>query len=370
MEVLVHVGDSIQDAIDSMHEAGGGRVVLSPGSHHSGTIYMKSYVELHLPAGATLQGSSKVDDYDDFSDPGFEPVAPEKSRKCLIAGAHAEGIAITGGGEVNGAGPDFYDTNVPEGEFYAKPPHPRPRMLQLYNCRGVRIEGVSFIDSPGWTFWLIDCERVDIHRIRVEGCQQMINNDGIDLDGCRRVTVSDCVVRTGDDCIVVRAIPKGDGREVVCEGITVTNCVLDSWCQGIRIGCPSDDTVRNCTFSNLVIQGRGRGIHINNPKRYLRKGCSGFLNLHDLLFSNIVLSTGNVPIAINVEDGIRLRRLSDIVFTNLTIRSPQPCRLEGCSETTIEDISFNHVKTNRAMVIERCRNVVQHQFQIDTDKSE
>ena len=184
-------GAAIQRAIDEAHQAGGGTVSLEPGVYPSGTLHLKSNVELHLPAGSRIQGYPRPELYEDFCDPGFDAVAPEGSRKCLIAAAHAENIAITGSGEINGAGPEFYDRNVPPDAFFAKPPHPRPRMIQCFDCRNLRFEGVSFADSPGWTFWLLGCEDVNVSRVRVTGCQQMINNDGIDIDDCRRVTVSD-----------------------------------------------------------------------------------------------------------------------------------------------------------------------------------
>jgi polygalacturonase len=365
MDFVVKPGEPIQAAIDAAHTRGGGRVIIEAGIHLTRTVYLKSCVELHLSMGAKIQGSTNVENYDDFCDPGFDAVSPEGSRKCLIAAAHAENIAITGSGEINGAGPKFYDTNVPAGSFFAKPPRPRPRMIQFYDCKKVRFEGVSFIDSPGWTFWLMACEDVNIHRITVTGCQQMINNDGIDIDDCRRVTVSDCLIRTGDDCLVLRAIRKSPDHHALCEGVTVTNCVLDSWCQGLRVGCPSDDTIRNCTFSNLVIQGHGNGININNPKRYLRPGCRGYLDLHDIVFNNLVIKSGHVPIWINVEEGVKLRRLAGVTFSNIRIRADQPCRLEGSSETTIEDIRFSEVTCSQAIVVSKCRNISLNQITVD-----
>jgi polygalacturonase len=365
MEHQVKPGKSIQAAIDAANEAGGGRVVLEPGVHPSTTLFMKSNVELHISAGAKIQGSDKAEDYPDFRDPGFDAVAPEKSRKCLIAAAHCENVAITGDGEINGAGPAFYDTNVPDGAFFAKPPHPRPRMIQFFNCRNVRFEGPSFIDSPGWTFWLIACENVKIHRITVTGNQQMINNDGIDIDDCRNVTVSDCVITTGDDCLILRAIRKGPEHHAVCENVVVTNCVLDSRCQAIRVGCPSDDTIRSCTFGNLVLRGSGNGININNPKRYLMQGCNGYLDLHDILFGNLVIESKRVPIWINVEEGVALRRIGGMTFSNIRIRSENPCRLEGSTETIIEDVRFSEVRCQKAPIIENCRRISLNQVEID-----
>ena len=117
--VVEKSGTAIQTAIDRTAAAGGGRVILKSGIYPSGTLYLKSNVELHLEAGAVILGSPNWQDYDDFIHPE-QPVTPENSRKCFIAAADAENIAITGSGEINGQGPMFYDRNVPAGKFFAK----------------------------------------------------------------------------------------------------------------------------------------------------------------------------------------------------------------------------------------------------------
>ncbi len=336
-------GAAIQQAIDSAAQAGGGRVVLEPGIYLSGTLYLRSNIELHLPGGAKILGEPTPDRYDDFCHPGFDAVAPEGSRKCLIAAAECENISITGQGEINGNGPLFYDRNVPPGTFFAKPPHPRPRMVQLYRCRNVLIDGVSFLDSPGWSFWLIACEDVRISRIRIAGCQQMINNDGIDIDSCRRVAVSDSFFRTGDDCLILRAIRRTPEEPSVCEEVTVTNCVLDSASQGIRIGCPSDDTIRNCSFSNIIFRGTGNGIVSVHPYRYLRKDCKGYLQVSDLLFENFDITTERAPVVLFCEGAIQLRGLERLTFRNFRIQAKQPFQLIGNAVTTLRDIRFTDI---------------------------
>jgi polygalacturonase len=145
--------DAIQEAIDRCGEAGGGRVVLDPGTYMSGTLWLRSNVELHLAAGATLQGTTDPDLYEEFTAPGFRHEhAPEGNSRALLCASGAANVAITGGGEINGAGPGFYDTDIPaEQGHYAKPDIPRPRMVIFYRCRDLRLEGTAFVDSPCWT---------------------------------------------------------------------------------------------------------------------------------------------------------------------------------------------------------------------------
>ena len=88
---------SLQQQIDAASNAGGGRVVLRSGVHESGTLYLKSNVELHLEEGAVLRGPADPDAYDDVDDPRIGRV-PERSRKAFIVCMDAENVAITGKG--------------------------------------------------------------------------------------------------------------------------------------------------------------------------------------------------------------------------------------------------------------------------------
>jgi len=353
---------AIQQAIDACHAAGGGRVLCSPGCFITGSVELKSNVELHLAPGCRLVGSTDLADYDDFAAEGFlAQNSPEGNSKSLIRAACAENIAITGSGEVNGSGLAFYDTQTPTKRFFSKPPTARPRIGMFYKCRNVRIEDASFVDSPCWTLWFMKCERVSIHRARVIGDQRMINNDGIDIDACRDVTISDCIVKTGDDCLVLRSIQRMFAEPAVCENVAVSNCVLDSWCQGIRIGCPSDSVVRNCTLSNLVINSRANGIVFDNPRRYLRDECKGAADVHDILFSNVAITCGATPIKVFVEDGIKLAALARLTFSNFRIRSGAPCMVQGSPETIVSDIHFDNVSIETtgpdAILCRHCRGV-------------
>ena len=219
-------GDAIQRAIDAANAAGGGRVTLERGIYESGTIYLKSHVELHIPEGAVLRGAARPEDYDDVDDPRITK-APEKSKKAFIACIGAEDVSITGSGVIDGQGPCFYDTTKRQWGMYAKPPHPRPRMIEFVKCRNVRFSDITFKDSPGWTCWIRMCDDFSAERVKIHADQLMINNDGFHMDGCRRVRIRNCDLKTGDDCIVMRAIqsPCGDSR--LCEDMLVEDCNLN-----------------------------------------------------------------------------------------------------------------------------------------------
>jgi len=255
-----------------------------------------------------------------------------------------EDAAITGPGEINGSGPAFYDTSTRQwGRFYQKPSTPRPRLLIAYQCRNLRLEEAAFNDSPCWTFWLMQCEGVAIRRIRMLADQKMINNDGIDLDMCRDVTISDSQFRTGDDCIILRAMRPVFETERPCENIVVTNCLLDSGCQGIRVGCPSDGTIRNATFSNLIINSQHNGIIFEFPQRYLAAGCRGAADIRHVVFTQVVIECRGIPIGLIAEEGVALPHLGEIDFSHFRIRSGRPMIVQGNPETVIQNVTFSDI---------------------------
>ncbi|MDD5707893.1 MAG: glycosyl hydrolase family 28 protein, partial [Kiritimatiellae bacterium] len=313
--------------------------------------------------GCRLVGSTNLADYDDFIAPGFRhELAPEKSSKSILRAIEAEDFSITGPGEINGAGPAFFDAQSVTGDCsYRKPDSPRPRILMAYKCRNFRIEDASFNDSPCWTFWLMQCQGIGIHRIKMRADQRMINNDGIDLDMCRDVTVSDSLFSTGDDCVVLRSMRLLYETELPCENVTVSNCVLDSWCQGIRVGCPGDGVIRNCTFNNLIITGRGNGIVFNNPKRYLPTNSQGSADIRNILFADVVINCSNAPIKMDVDAGVSLPYLGGVSFTNFRIKSGKPIIIQGSPETIIRDVSLSNVAIDTsgedAIICRHCQGV-------------
>ncbi|MGI6497117.1 MAG: glycoside hydrolase family 28 protein [Kiritimatiellia bacterium] len=344
---------ALQAAIDAVSAAGGGRVACPAGVFLTGTLTLRSHVELHLAPGCRLQGSTDLAHYESFGAPdlAFLPTTTEGCTQCLVRATDAEDIAITGPGEINGAGPAFYDTSDTSwgGCFYRKPPTPRPRLVMMYRCRRVRFADASFVDSPCWTFWLICCEQVAVRGIRVQGDQRMINNDGIDFDACRDVTVSDSLFRTGDDCLVLRNLGfcrTGGNRTDACENIVVANCVLDSWCQGVRIGCPGDGIIRHARFSNLVVTCRGNGVATQNPQRYV-PSCfttEGPLDVSDIAFDNVAIDSGGHPVRIDLWEGFALRRLGGMRFSHCRFRGKRGIRLQGTPATPVQGMAFHDVQ--------------------------
>lgn len=343
--------EAIQARIDTVAAHGGGRVTIPKGIHPCRTLYMKSGVELHLEEGAVLLGGTRPEDYDDALPPDqiytyANAVPATATRKAFIFAENAHDIAITGPGTIDSQGPAFFDHNTRfgGGSAWDKPPVPRPRMVILLRCRNIRFEDVTFKDCPLWTMWLRRCENIDVSRIRIDAEQRMINSDGIDFDGCRHVRVSDSVFRTGDDCIVLRAIR--DEREkdaiVVTEDVVVSNCSLNTPCQGVRIGCPSDDTIRDAVFRDIEFVGQN-AIGSQQPRVYLTEGDNGYLLTRNILFENWTVTSGGHPLALFVDRGITLRDFGHMTFRNFKIKSGKPFLVRGNEESPVRGMTFENI---------------------------
>jgi len=341
----------LQAEIDAAAARGGGRVTVPAGTHPCGTLRLKSGVELHVPEGATLLGGGRSEDYDDviperylYSYEGMNPYVA--SRKAFIYAENAENVAITGKGTIHGSGQAFFDHGTVLWErFWAKPDCYRVRSVVFVNCRNVRFEDTTYRDASVWTMWLRYCENVTVSRINVDVEQKIINSDGIDFDGCRHVRVGDSRFHTGDDSIVQRAIrDAGDPeRVIVCEDVVVSNCVLESACNGVRIGCPSDDVVRDALFKDIVFRGQ-TAITAEQPRRYLTAGNTGRLVTRSLVFENWRIERAKFPLDVWVEDGVTLKDFGHMTFRNFEVTGEHPLKVARGDRTPVRDMWFENVR--------------------------
>jgi polygalacturonase len=87
---------AIQSAIDQVNNEGGGKVIIPPGIFLSGTLALKSNVELTLEKGAVLLGSIDIKDYYRI-----------ENDNALIIARDQHDIKISGEGTINGRGQEL-----------------------------------------------------------------------------------------------------------------------------------------------------------------------------------------------------------------------------------------------------------------------
>jgi len=366
---------SIQQAIDACYQNGGGKVIIPPGEFITGTIVLKSNVNLYLEQGASLIGSPDTADY---RIGGY--------LHGLIYAYQATGISISGEGEIDGNGTSFhlaekahmgndFDRKVTrQGPDYMPenllPPDgpisydSRPGMMVVFlQCEQVAIKDVTFKDSPSWTFRIADCDDVLVSGISIYNNLMVPNSDGIHCTTSRNVRISNCDIRAGDDAIIVtgfgtRAGVDGDintkedystrsygNKTGYAENITVSNCLLQSRSAGIRVGY-GINPIRNCIFSNLVIYNSNRGLGV-----FSRDDGS----IENILFSDITIQNrihtghwwGNGEAihvsAVKQDPNLPAGPVKNIRFRNIIAESESGIVIYGTEASKISDVLLENV---------------------------
>lgn len=259
---------AIQKAIDA-----GGLVHFPPGTYLSGSLHLKSNGGLFLEPGAILLGSPDKEDYnaDDFCSQNRPYKAERVSGAHLINAVEQENVIICGSGRIDGNRQNIYGEKSEPGCECRTDKFDRPgddfwrpgQMLFICECRNVQIRDVQLYNSTYWTCFLHGCEDVQIRGVRILNDQRTPNGDGIDIDCCCRVTVSDCIIDSGDDCITLRGSVSPLKKARACEYVTITNCVLHTNCNGFRIGV-GKGIIRNVAISNIVFYHCTNAISINS----------------------------------------------------------------------------------------------------------
>lgn len=246
----------IQQAIETVSAAGGGRVSLLTGRHVSGGLRLMSGVELHLAQDAVL---APISDYHAYAHTTVSVIAEDSDRGMIIAKG-ASNIAVTGPGRIEAGGENFIIGDDEAMGTYI-PAAKRPRVMVLEACRNVRLENLHVTGSPMWTLHMVDCEDLDFRNVRVENDRRLPNTDGIVLDACRRALIEDCTISTADDGICLKTSAGPDGKAVgACADITVRRCTVSSMSCALKLGTESFGDFTDVVFEDCKIVQSNRGI--------------------------------------------------------------------------------------------------------------
>jgi polygalacturonase len=347
---------AIQQAIDKCSREGGGRVLCPPGTYAIRPLVLRSGVDLHLEKECVLLGSPDPAHYADWQSAHIDAALAPYNAKYLLIAENETDISLTGKGAIHGNGPAFYDVSEANGLFWKiRDITQRPgRMIWFIRCRNVTIEEISVRDSPAWTFWLLGCENVRVHNLDCETPYAEINADGMDVDSCRDVSVTNSRFRNGDDCIILRAINRILREEKPCENVRVDNCSLQSNCNAIRLSYVRDGTIRNASFTNISISESRRGIICQIPSRTTSvTGIHAANNAETALdakpiVENISFSNINVqamlPIWFYLNDDALATRVSNITFENMHLLGTTTSVFKGNGSTPIENIALRNIR--------------------------
>jgi polygalacturonase len=331
----------LQRTIDRCAAAGGGTVVFPAGTYLSGTLVLKSHVTLHLEAGATLRGSADPKDYPPHR-PAVRSYTDNYVQQALIVGENLERVALTGRGTIDGNG----------GAFRWKEYLNRPYVIRLVKCTDVLVEGLTLRDSPMWMQHYLACDRLRFHGLRVYN-HVTHNNDGLDLDGCHDVVVSDCIIDADDDALCLKST-----LDRACENVTITNCVLSSHCNAFKLGTESNGGFKNITFSNCAIVSPRYSRNINGTARGhcgVALECVDGGHLENITVSNVTITGVNVPLFLRLghrarpflPDGPKpaVGTFRNVILSNIvaTRTGRIGCSITGLPGSNVENVTLANV---------------------------
>lgn len=241
--------ESIQAAIDKAANSGGGKVIIPEGKFLTGSIILKSNVELHLLKNAVLLGSTNPYHYNNLN-----------RWKSLILADNQSNIAITGEGTIDGQGRQlalncdslYFVGEIDEKYFNLRRKRTnegmRPQIIEMVKCKKVNITGVNIKNAACWVQTYDLCENLVIDNIRVES-DAYWNNDGIDVSDCRNVQITNCYVNSADDGICL----KSHSPDHWNDSILIANCTVRSSASAIKFGTASTGGFKNIKIENIKV---------------------------------------------------------------------------------------------------------------------
>lgn len=289
----------LQKAIDTCFAAGGGTVYVPAGEYLSATLQLKDNVTLYLASGARIVATNNKELYTvrtQIADTGSQ------GTPMLLYAKNAKNISIKGEGEIL-AQPQYYLAPLGFSDFIADDiaaakktnadmntwrwKEPNVTLIYLSECKDVHVSGVRLLNSAFWTLHIHWCVRVQISDVYIySDLEKGVNADGIDIDGSKDVTISDCIIETADDAICLKTTKNESGYRN-CENVTVTNCILTSSSAALKLGTESHGDFRYINVYNCIVRNTNRAIGI-----FIRDGGSA----EHIVFSDIQIECNRRPV--------------------------------------------------------------------------
>jgi polygalacturonase len=352
--------DAINKAIDAAAAAGGGTVRLSAGSYLCYSIHLKSNVTLYIGCGATIiaadapiAGGAGYDPPETNQWDKFQDFGHSHWHNSLLWGEELSNIAVVGPGLIWGRGLSrgAGDTALVAGVGN--------KSISLKNCRNVVLRDISILHGGHFAILATGVDNLTVDNLLID-----TNRDGIDVDCCRNVRISNCSVNSPWDDAICPKSSYALGYPRSTDNVTITNCfvsggyeegtLLDATFKKIapdkaprngriKFGTESNGGFRNITVSNCVLEDC-RGIALESVDGAY---------LEDVAISNItVRGPTDVPFFLRLgsrmrgPQGVPIGQLRRIFISNVVVSdadSRQSAIITGIPGHPIEDIKFSDI---------------------------
>jgi polygalacturonase len=382
---------AINKAIEAAAAAGGGTVYFTAGTYRSFTIRLKSNISLYLDHGSTILAASPLDKDGQYDAPepnqwdAYQDFGHSHWRNSLIWGENLENISILGPGLIWGKGlvrtgsqSRTKEQNDALGNAPSDPrggpfgyPNPRDavesgwgnKSISLKLCRNVLIRDISILHGGHFAILATGVDNLTIDNIKID-----TNRDGIDVDACKNVRISNCTVNSPFDDGICPKSSFALGYARATENLTITNCQVSGYDEGtlldgtykrefrnqngtfsptgrIKFGTESNGGFKNITVSNCVFE-YCRGLAL--------EAVDGAL-LEDVTINNITMrDISNSPIFLRL--GARLRgpkestkvgALRRVIISNVVVYNADPkysSIISGIPGHPIEDLQLSNIR--------------------------
>ncbi len=338
---------AINKTIDACAKSGAGMVYFPAGVYLSGSIHLKSNITLYFDSGSVLKGApNNINAYDPPEPLGFkayQDFGHSHWHNALIWGEKVHNIAIMGPGIIDGGGMSRRDPKPGGGD----------KTISLKLCRNILIKDVTIRHAGHFGILPTGCDNMTIDNLKID-----TNRDGINLDCCRNVRVSNCSINSPRDDGIVLKSSYALGFYRATEDVTITNCLVSGYKEGtmldgtyhggggtgrIKFGTESNGGFKNITISNCVFDH-----------------CTGLAleevdggTLENVTISNIAMrDISNSPIFVRLgnrargPEGTTVGKVRNITISNVSAMGVNPkfsALIVGIPGHSIENLQLNNI---------------------------
>ncbi len=287
---------AIQKAIDDCASKGGGIVYFKPGVYVSGSIFIKSNVQLRIDKAVLILGSTNFAHYPDIDTriAGIEMKWPA----ALINLINVKNAAVTGEGTVNARGKFCWDKYwTTRKEYDAKGLRwivdydvKRIRTVLVQNSSDVTVKGITYKNAGFWTIQLLYSHHITVNGVIIKNNEDGSgpSTDGVDVDSSSWVLIENCDIDCNDDNFCLKAGRDWDGLRVnrPTEYVVIRKSIARRGAGLVTLGSETSGGIRHILATDLTAKHTDNGLRI---KSALTRGGV----IEDIYFQNSVLDSIN-----------------------------------------------------------------------------
>lgn len=353
---------AINKAIEAAAAAGGGTVYVPAGTYASYSVHLKSNVALFLDQGATLlaaapptNGTGGYDVAELNESTKFQDFGHSHWHNSLIWGENLVNVSILGTGIIDG--------KLGLTREGTRTPGVANKAIALKLCRNVLIRDITVL--YGGHFGIL---ATGIDNFTVDNVKMDTNRDGIDVDCCRHVRISNCTINSPFDDAICLKSSYALGFARATENVTITNCEVSGYDRGtffngtyqrkeaalvpdkmdvtgrIKFGTESNGGFKNITISNCVFE-YCRGLALETVDGGILEDVTiTNITMRDIVNSPFYLRLGarmrgpeNTPVGV-----LRRVKISNVVVYNADVKYGSI--ISGIPGHDIEDVTLDNIR--------------------------